>query len=336
MVEWKKSKGWATTEGDWKEIHERVSRCLWRRCAFKVTHATTTCVCAHFSAQTRQPAANDRTRQPLSATRLFLNFWAANAQVPTTFAYPGSSLSLVSLPLRSSRLVAYPCDERIRASSRCHGNKRTFVRFPRWINVCRLRVVTGIVALGWRHLDTFTPTRVFYTIATMSKRLHYRQLLLRRRSLSIYRLDDRFGDERNPSHWFVSRAFNFVLVSNVKRVERSETIENSGLFDSRRKKRNINTVVRIVCHEVTRFQRTRVGSSWKRYAGRCRGRIPTDLFGRLIKRLGSCLVAMDEAYTDKKSRWKGKLRRVSESGRGEQSTRERRDRLSVAELGWGR
>lgn len=35
-----------------------------------------------------------------------------------------------------------------------------------------------------------------------------------------------------------------------------------------------------------------------------------DLFGRLIKRPGSCLVAMDEAYTDKKSRWKGKLRRV--------------------------
>ncbi|KAK9304958.1 hypothetical protein QLX08_003887 [Tetragonisca angustula] len=64
-------------------------------CAFKVTHATTICVCAHFSAQARQAAANDRTRQPLSATRLFLNFCAANAQVPTTFAYPGSSLSLV-------------------------------------------------------------------------------------------------------------------------------------------------------------------------------------------------------------------------------------------------
>lgn len=239
---------------------------------------------------------NDRKRQTLSATRLFLNFWAANVQVPTTFAYPGSSLSLVQLPLRTSRLVAYPWT-RIRVSSRCYGNKCTFVWFPRWINVCWLRVVTGIVALRWRHLDTFTPTRVFYTTTIMSKRLHYRKLLLYDAHY-LYRYD-RFKTTKEPSHWL----FPALLLCTPLNVMSSAEIEvkyerwKFGWYF----KRKIH--ICIVYHEVTRFQHTRVG--WKRYAGRCRGRIPTDLFGRLIKRLEAAL-----------SRWTRRIRTKKVAGRG--------------------
>lgn len=71
--------------------------------------ATAIRVCALFSVQSRQPTgAQDRARQRRSATRPFLNFSprAANAQVPTTFAYPGSSLSLPQLPLLAPRASA--------------------------------------------------------------------------------------------------------------------------------------------------------------------------------------------------------------------------------------
>lgn len=115
-----------------KEIDERVKISVEEsRCEL---HTQPRFASAHFFlyrlAKQRRKIERDNR---LSATRLFLNLRAANVRVvPTTFAYPGSCLSLVQLPLRSlDACRANPWTRIQRASSRCHGNKRTFARFPR-------------------------------------------------------------------------------------------------------------------------------------------------------------------------------------------------------------
>lgn len=130
-----------------KEIDERVKISVEEsRCEL---HTQPRFASAHFFlyrlAKQRRKIERDNR---FSATRLFLNLRAANVRVPTTFAYPGSCLSLVQLPLRSSRLVV-----RIRGQESVRRHVAMEINAPssdflvESTCVGWLRVVTGIVAL---------------------------------------------------------------------------------------------------------------------------------------------------------------------------------------------
>lgn len=123
-----------------KEIDERVKISVEEsRCEL---HTQPRFASAHFFlyrlAKQRRKIERDNR---FSATRLFLNLRAANVRVPTTFAYPGSCLSLVQLPLRSSRLVV-----RIRGQESVRRHVAMEINAPSSISSLNQRVLVGCVS----------------------------------------------------------------------------------------------------------------------------------------------------------------------------------------------